>query len=423
MALNTCLKGRYALKILGFFCVLFTMGLSPVHGQLQHVADSLRLIYMADTVQGVNRLVLLRELAFNEVNNPEQALDYANELISLSREMGNTEFLYSGYMQKGNSQLNQGDLDLVLEAYRNAEEIAEKEGSKIRQSTALFSLAYTYTESGDLERAEENFEKSLAVLRDPEVESQKAGKWALAEALFNAGDFYLRQGQYDKAETYLLEAGELFQELEFNTGYAYYLGNMGVLYTKTGDLEQARTYLVKAIELLEENQDFAPVAEYQTKLAELYLEEEDFSQGHSLANQALEHALRLNLTNQVSETSAVLARLDSITGNYKEAYGHLNLHMAYKDSMDVATVDMTRLEREKAELQVQRQESELQLQAVQQKRQQLTIWAVGITALLLTIIAFGSYKRYRFVKNTNQIISEERDKSDNLLQNILPKQT
>jgi class 3 adenylate cyclase len=91
--------------------------------------------------------------------------------------------------------------------------------------------------------------------------------------------------------------------------------------------------------------------------------------------------------------------------------------------MGLATVDMTRLERERAEIQVLRQENELELQALQQRRQRLGLWAAGITALLLIVVAIGSYRRYRFIKNTNKIISEERDRSDGLLLNILPQQT
>ena len=99
------------------------------------------------------------------------------------------------------------------------------------------------------------------------------------------------------------------------------------------------------------------------------------------------------------------------------------MYMQYKDSMDVETVDMNRLVRAQAELEAVQANSRLEVQALQRKREQTALWAVGITALLLMVIAFGSYKRYRFVKNTNQIISEERDRSDSLLQNILPKQT
>ena len=395
---------------------MLLLGLWTARGQQQRIADSLRLIYLADTVQGEARLELIGDLAFHETNDPEQALAYANELISLAQEMGNDAYLYSGYMQKGNSQVDQGNLDLVLEAYKRAEETADRMGAIIRQSTALMSLGFTYAESGDHRKAEDHFERSLDVLRTEEAQRNPGGKTALGEVLFNTGDYFLRQGSYAKARRNLEEAGLIFEELGHRTGYAYYLGDMGALFHKTGDLERAKSHLLQAIEMLEEDQDYAAVSEFQTAMAKIYMEEGNANRAHEIARTGLDHALRLNLKDQISETSRMMSDLDYKTGNYKEAIDHLLLHMAYQDSMNVETIDMTRLEREKAE-------KELELTAMKEKRQRSALWATGVTALLLIVLVAGSYRRYRFIKKTNQAISEERDRSEKLLLNILPKET
>ena len=366
---------------------------------------------------------LLNTLAFYEDQNPELALKYAEELISLAKSAGNTEKLAAGYLQKGNALITNRNLSEALNAYLNSAETFDSIQAKRGQGISYYSLAFTYVESGDIDKAEEWYRKSIIILRDPELINSEDGLTQLASALFNAGELYMRLGDYQKAEVNFREAQQIFEQLNYKTGYYYALGNLGVLHLKTGDLKKAEDNLRSSIDWLNQEGDYAAVTEFQAQMAELYREKKSYSTAHDYAQKSLDNAQRLKLKDQISESSLILAGLDSLIGNYKEAYGHLNLHMRYKDSMDLATVDMTRLEREKAELQVQQQESELQLRAVQQKRQQITLWAVGITALLLTIIAFGSYKRYRFVKNTNQIISEERDRSDNLLQNILPKQT
>ena len=56
-----------------------------VSAQDQKAADSLLKIYKADTVKGEAKLELLRNLAFNELKDLQQALHYAEELIRLSR--------------------------------------------------------------------------------------------------------------------------------------------------------------------------------------------------------------------------------------------------------------------------------------------------------------------------------------------------
>ncbi len=406
-----------------FLWVLSFFGTLAVQAQMRQTHDSLRAIYDADTLEGEARMDLLNQLAFNEAENPERALQYANELINLAREAGNREKLGAGYLQKGNALITQRNLREALEAYLKSAEAFDSIQAKRGQGTAYYSIAFTYVESGDTDKAEEWYGRSIAMLRNPELLDTEEGPIQLASALFNAGELYLRMGNYPKAQDHFLEAQEIFETEDYKTGYYYALGNRGVLFFKAGNLEQAEQNLRTAIDWLEKDKDFAAASDFQAYMAELYSEKGAFDEAHAIAERSLDHALRLGLKDQISESSLILARLDSITGNFQKAYAHLNLHMRFKDSMDVETVDLTRLEREKAELVAAQSQTELELQTQKQKRQQAALWAVGVTALLLIIVTGGTYGRYRYMRKTNKIISRERDRSENLLLNILPKET
>jgi class 3 adenylate cyclase len=63
------------------------------------------------------------------------------------------------------------------------------------------------------------------------------------------------------------------------------------------------------------------------------------------------------------------------------------------------------------------------LQELSIQRQRIAIYAAGSTGFLLLLMAIGIFSRYKYVRRTNRIIAEERDRSEKLLLNILPAET
>jgi class 3 adenylate cyclase len=57
------------------------------------------------------------------------------------------------------------------------------------------------------------------------------------------------------------------------------------------------------------------------------------------------------------------------------------------------------------------------------RRQKLQRNAVAITGILLLLLAIGMLNRYRYVRKTKRIIEYEKDRSDQLLLNVLPSET
>ena len=83
-------------KILFSVCLLFFQRAS-IFAQNQKVADSLVKIYQKNKLENSEKLELLRNLSFNEVNNLELSLKYADELMELSKVDG---YLAKGYIDE-----------------------------------------------------------------------------------------------------------------------------------------------------------------------------------------------------------------------------------------------------------------------------------------------------------------------------------
>ena len=58
-----------------------------------------------------------------------------------------------------------------------------------------------------------------------------------------------------------------------------------------------------------------------------------------------------------------------------------------------------------------------------EKRQKIVKYITFVIAGLILLLAIGLFKRYKYVRKTNRIIEEEKNRSENLLLNILPEET
>jgi class 3 adenylate cyclase len=78
---------------------------------------------------------------------------------------------------------------------------------------------------------------------------------------------------------------------------------------------------------------------------------------------------------------------------------------------------------EKKEGQINLLTKDKALQELDLKRQKTIRNAIGISGILLLILAIGLFNRYKYVRKTKKIIEDEKERSEKLLLNILPVET
>lgn len=387
-------RKAYYLAIGLFFSVLFT-----VTAQDQRVADSLRHIYKADTLQGVLKLELLIDLSFNEMNDFDLRLQYAEELIHLAENNKDLAYQSQGYFQKGTGKRYKGNLQEAINAYFKSAKLA-KESGKIRfEGSAYSAIADIYSISDDHQNASLYYKKAISTLRKTEDTT------SLASVIMNYGFDLFNNKKYDSALIHFEESGKIFEKINYTIGKAYNLGNIGLVYANQGYNKRAEKNINEALQILEDYEDHYAISDFLLSMANIYVEKNDHTSAIDYAQRSLDLGKKYGLKEQIGDANLKLSELYEKLGNPSQSLIHYKDHIAYRDSLnDIKTV------RELANVRADFEVSQRQLKVEklnQQKRNQLII--LGLVGLgFLTLIWY--YKA----------ISKEKKKSDNLLLNILP---
>ncbi|TFG74362.1 MAG: tetratricopeptide repeat protein, partial [Flavobacteriales bacterium] len=384
--------------------------------QNQGIADSLNIIYHEGKLQSAAKLELLEKLSFNERQDLNLSLKYAEELISLSKLENNSEYLSRGFIQKGNANRILGNWDNALDAFFKSAEAAIKANDIKNQGVANMSIADIYSEIGNSDNAEIYYNKAIELLRKTD------DTVSLATALLNAGDEAFNSKSFDLALQHFEESGLLFESTNYLIGTAYNKGNIGMVYAEQGRDSLAKFNINEALVILEKLEDYSPIAEYLTYMADIYLKQDDWSTALSYNQKSLEIAKKYGLKKQIGDSNLKLAELYEKFGDQATSYKYYKDHIVYRDLVNnIETVQ--KMADQRTNYEVSQKQIKIDLLDQKQKNQRIVVIAIAIALFSIGILAVGLYRRNKFIRKTKQIIEEERDRSDSLLRNILPEET
>ena len=387
----------------------FYFALQVVSGQDQKLADSLVKIYKKDTAQGVTKLELLRKLSFNEVNNLELSLQYAEELISLSATSGNHLYLHRGYFQKGNKKRLLGNLEEALQAYFKSGEAARKAKFLPAEGAAYSAIGDVYSISNNHNNAMLYYDKAIATFR------KARDSIPLGTAISNAGDEFLNHKNYDSALLYFRESTIIFEKVNYLIGKAYSLGNTGMVYANMGANILAEKNINEAIGILEELEDYYPICVYLIYMCDIYLKKGDDRTAMNYAKRSLQLAQQYGLKDQISDANLKLSELYERAGKPGESFKYFKGHITYRDSVsNVKSVQ--KMADLRTDYEVSQKQVEVDLLNQAKRNQQIIVTSLIIILGLGTVLLGTLFWYYK-------TISREKKRSERLLLNILPAET
>lgn len=405
-------NGKAYYLLMGLF--LFFSG--TVIAQNQQIADSLYKIYQANTISGDAKLELLRDLSFNEINDNQRSLQYAEELIKLSEEQGKYPNLSQGYFQKGSAHRLLGNLEESLTAFFKCAEIARRANKIDLEGTAYGAIAGIYAITDNHKNAMLYYGKAITTLR------KTSAKISLASTILNAGDALLNSREYDSALVYFEESGKIFEQENYPIGKAYNIGNIGMVYANTGKNDLAEQNINEAIGILEAYEDYYPISVYLISMADIYLKKGDWHTAIDYSKRSLTIAKQYGLKEQIGDANQKISELYEQSGDSVLAYKYYKEYIVYRDSL-INLKNVQQMGDLRTNHEVSQKQIEVDLLDQRRKNQRNIAIATAIALILIGLIAIGLYRRNNFIRKTKQIIEKERDRSDKLLLNILPEET
>lgn len=393
-----------------FFCLIPTLVSSQ---QDQKLADSLISQYNSGLYQG-DELVLLAKIVEAETN-PDAYIEFSEILINRAAKDSSYNFLYTGYLQKGNALRLKGNNVEALTSFLQSLTYANRINDDSGIGSLMISIADTYSDIGNSKNAQNYYNKGIKLLRKIN-DSIK-----IATALLNAGDDHFNSGKQDSAFIYTKESVDIFEQISYPLGQAYGLGNLGMIYAEQGNDAIAEKHINKAIHLLEELQDYYPVSVYLTYMADIYAKRHDIETSLKYAQKSLDLATAYGLKEQISDANLKLSQLYE-PQDLAMSYKHYKDHIAYRDSV-INIENVQQIADLRTNYEVSQKQVEVNLLDQKRKNQRVVVIATAIALFLIGLLAVVLYRRNTFIIKTKQLIEEERDRSDKLLLNILPEET
>ncbi len=352
-------------------------------------------------------------------SNYKEVLDYWTQSLQTFEAIQDTLGIANMSSNLGVAYYDQGGLAKALEYDLQSLSFSERLGDPVRITSALLNIGTVYIQMTDYDKALEYYEQVEPYLPSlNNIQLQSAYLWGL-------GEVYGKKDDHENALRYYNEALIISKD---TPDYAHILTAIGKEEREIGNVQKAIEYFDLAYKTAKESDQ--PLDQVQTLLAlgNTY-KDSDPKKALKVYKNAEILAIEIDTDEELRDIYQGMALAYDTAGDYKNAYAYQNKYLDLKDKIfNIETDDKIRglqfdFDLDKKEDEIGLLEQEAQIAELQAKRQKYVIYGTILSLILVFVIAIGSYKRFLYVKKTNKIIEEEKNRSENLLLNILPDET
>jgi len=350
-----------------------------------------------------------------------ESLEYFNKALAISRKEENFTGIASHLNNMGTVYEYQGHYSKALECHLESLEIKKGLGDIRRIANSERNIGSVYLAMGNYDKALYYFDRSLAAY----IEVDELRLQAFAYNLI--AEVHMKRGNNAQAIQNFNSSLEISEKYNFKKDRAASLRNLGLINMEQGEHSKSIRNLKKSLDLFTGLKDQLGLSQTLVSLGEVSLKQNIYKDALSYCEQAFELAERIDVLEEKKLACDCLYKAHKSTGNIAKSFAYLEelrtiesrilyeettrelqqmefANQMYKDS--ISNAEKQRILKEQYEDEVSRQ-----------SQTRNVFGGLGILALL---IAGGFYNRWRYVSKSRNIISKEKERSENLLLNILP---
>ncbi len=373
------------------------------------------------------------------------ALDGYQQSLKIREELGDTARILRSYYNIANLQEKMGDYPEALENIFLYLEGADPDSEADGIANAWNIVGNIRTENDRFKEAEVAYQKAL------DLHKSLGNEWQQASVLTNLANLNDSQGEdlmdvdsftqttqrfFETALVIYRDALAIRERLEDEAGQAeifnnigYTLKNLGTFYDKKGNVALAQKtwaeteeYFAKSLKIREKLEDRAGVMEVYNGIADVRRRQKRFPEALEYTERY--YAIAKDIGNKKFQQSALkdFARIHFKMGNFETAYRYREQY----DELRYSTFSEERINAEqrreavytnkKKQQEIEKQQQALQLQEAQLRSERTFRYSLLGGAGLLSLLALTLFR-------SNRTVKREKQRSDDLLLNILPAQT
>lgn len=443
--------------------ILSVLFFLTVNLSAQSILDSLWTIWADKTQTDTTRALALEDYIYEGYfnSNPDSAILLANQLYDFNKAISYQEGKVNALELLGYLFFRTGDYPKAISHYQEGLTIAENINYQTAKGDILLKLGYIHHDNGDLVKAINYYERSLTIfesrkdivgmgsvynefgsiyrekqnytksldyyLKTMDIYEELKQENSKAVLFFNIGNLYFDQNDFSKALDNFKKALSLYGQEGDKQGISSGLAGIGDVYSQQGEVIKALGYLNRSLTLSKEIDDVIGIMHALMSISDIYTTQKYYPKAINNCKKVLILAQKLgDIGNQEAACDCLYHAYKAI-GRKEDALAYLESKLTFKDSLatEASTKKLQQMEFAQQLLadslvQVKKDTAiKIAHQGEVQQKDKIRNLIIGI-GLFFLLLAGGFFNRWQYVKKSKAQLQQEKNRSENLLLNILP---